>query len=464
VTTRISAVVRLISPRRLSPDNLVGASRYEAAPWLLVTWLALASIAVIILANFVSREVTRQGEFGLLLATLVTMVRIRRVDPGWWLYGALVAYALWMGVIDHFLSIAPERVNPEQYPRRYLKQYCFLLSGWWVGMRPRLGLWLLAGGVAGFAIGLVGLSDMDQWPQAWRGARVDFDFHNAQHTALYAMSCLFALGYLVTRAWGLRAAWMRYGAVFLASGGLLVGLFVLSATQTRQSWVALVAALIGVGVVILWCHRTSSAIAVWRVHRWKVMTIMLLALIAGVVFNPINGVWQRTQGELDNVAQLLSGKEPDNYSSITVRLSTWRVALEAIVERPLTGYGGGSNGIILNHSNLPQSLRDRFGHYHNSYLGSTIHYGLPGLVFWLLGPLYLLRRSLDAYQRSEISTAAMVMSVGWLFYFLTVNAFETYINYDSSWYVVLIMGGTIYAWTLRPRAHCPVKASVSASA
>jgi len=440
-------------PPREAGRVLAGSVRYQPAASRSVAWLAWAALALAVLPHFLSRDITRSGEILLLIVTLAMMGRVWRIDPGRWLYVVVVLYAVWMGSIDYLYDVAGEAVNVEQYPRRYLKQYGFLLAGWWVAARTRLPAWLLGAGVAGCAAGLIYYGNLSDWSRAWFGGREDFGFHNAQHTALYATTCLFAIAYLLGCAQCIRYPVTRWLSTLGASSALLIALFVIHATQTRQSWIGLAVALIGLGIILVFRYRLSGLCSLWRRYRGWLIGCVATLLAIGVVLSPFEELRERTQSEWQTVTEVVNGEQPDDYRSIGVRLATWRVGIEAVRERPLTGYGGGSGGAILSRSDLPDTVTTEYGHFHNSYLESVIHYGLPGLFFWLVGPVYLLTGCLIAHRRGEIGDGTMAVAAGWLLYFLTVNHFETYINYDSSYYVMLFMGGAIHAWIAKPLMH-----------
>ncbi len=438
------------------------ARYYRTSPVPGAHWVALAALGAIALATFVSRDVTRIGEILAVVLGLVSALHMRRHVRHWWLLAVFFVYLAWILFVDLVVSITPDDVNVERFQRRYLKQYFFFFAGWWVGAARHGPQALVSLGIAGCLIGLAVLGGADDWARPLAGRRADFGFHNAQHTALYFSTVLLGVVYLGGEALGLRRRSLRIGciAVCLAVGALAI--VVLDATQTRQTWVALGAgSLVGLVACLVALRRRTGALPGTRRSRRAAAAVAVVVLGALVVANPLDGAWERTQSELDNVAALLSGERPATYGSTSTRLLQWQAGLAFIAERPVTGYGGGANGTLMERSDLPRELKDDYGHFHNSYLEHTLHYGAVGTALWLTGLVVLGLRVSLAVRRGRLSGHGAFFAAGWLGYFAAVNAFESYINYDSGFYVLIIAGGAIYGLTAAPRWVDPGSASTA---
>jgi len=442
--------------------EVLGPAHYRSSPVPGGHWLALLGVLTVAVMTFVSRDITRTGEILAFVLGLISARCMFRSDAHWWLLLGVIAYAGWMLLIDLTVSITPEAINVEKYQRHYLKQYFFLFSGWWVGSARWWPNALLLAGLAGCLLGLAALSSSDHWQQAIAGRRTDFGFHNAQHTALYFGTGLFALIHLAGEAGKLAGRWSQAAALTACAAGMALCLFILTATQTRQTWLALAVS----ALVVLIALRPDRSLRARASRRARVAGAALMAavVLALLVLTPLEDDWERTVGEWDDVAQLLDGQPPDRYSSITVRLLQWQTALHYIGQRPLTGYGGGSNTALIAMSTLPEPLRASYGHFHSSYLDSSLHYGLVGTALWLLGIVVLFGRAWVTARRGRTKTASAVFLLGWIPYFATLNVFESFINYESSYYAVFIAGGAIYGLTMPHRSPDPASVPFSARA
>ncbi|TQE98681.1 MAG: O-antigen ligase family protein [Spiribacter salinus] len=436
------------------PSSVLGPERYLTSPLPGVHWIALASVLTVSVMMFISRDVTRLGELLTFLLGILSARAIARTDRHGWLLAVMIAYAMWMLLVDLTVSITPEDVNVEKHQRHYVKQYFFLFAGWWVGgtrWGPNL---LLLGGLIGCAAGLAILSNPEHWIRAVDGSRTDFGFHNAQHTALYAGSCLFALFHLAGESRNFRDRRLRLTVLTACTAGGLLCAFILAATQTRQTWVALTLA--AVCVLLALSPSWPTLHAFLRRHRGSSAALFTVFALILVTLNPLSGAWQRTANEWEHVEAYVAGETPQRYSSITIRLMQWRTAMDFISDRPLMGYGGRSNGTLMEMSDLPEALKDSYGHFHNSYLESTLHYGLIGTALWLIGLLVLFARGWKAVRKGRLKGLSAVFAVGWVPYFAGLNLFETYINYESAYFAVFVAGGALYGLTM----HQPVNGSV----
>lgn len=100
------------------------------------------------------------------------------------------------------------------------------------------------------------------------------------------------------------------------------------------------------------------------------------------------------------------------------RTEAWRGAVELALERPLLGYGFGTEDrtfvdrYVFFNSNVPE----------NSYIGLALQLGLVGLAAFLLLAALLLRRAAAAAARSTAAACAAVLVAG-----LTLGLFQSYV-------------------------------------
>jgi len=278
-----------------------------------------------------------------------------------------------------------------------------------------------------------------EWQQGLTGMRIDFGLHNAQHTAMLfgtgALGLLaFAPGILRNRrgCWVWRAGWL------LALATCITALLL---TQTRAGWVGMLAALVVIacaGIVALRQHFHSHRryIAAATVAACSAATLAGYLSLGEIVSHRLH----EEQQTIDLVQQGEIEKIP--FNSAGIRIHTWAEALEWIAQRPLVGWGGNGRSLIFDHSqNLPDDIKQRFGHLHNSYLDLLVNFGLIGLL--LLGALvyWLLNRTLRYYRTGRISGSNLVFGLSFAVFFGVINLFESYLFYDSGRYVLALIGG-----------------------
>ena len=278
-----------------------------------------------------------------------------------------------------------------------------------------------------------------EWQQGLSGIRVDFGLHNAQHTAmLFGTATLgllaFAPGILRNRrgCWVIRFAWL------LALATCITALLL---TQTRGGWMGMLFALVVIasaGIVTLRKYFHS--------HRRYIGAATIATCSAAVLAGYLSLgdiVGQRLQAEQETIALVQQGDtENIPFNSAGIRIHTWVEALEWIAERPLVGWGGNGRSLIFDYSeNLPDEIKQRFGHLHNSYLDLMVNFGLLGLLL-LAGLVYwLLSRCLRYYQAGLISGSNLVFSLSFTVFFGVINLFESYLFFDSGRYVLALVGG-----------------------
>lgn len=413
----------------------------------IVAVLTVALTYTLSRADVLPRDLPRIAEVLAVLLTSASAWQIARTDSRAWMYLLPLVLVAWMLTVEAVAAIAPDEPSVDRFQRSYARQYLFLVGGWWLGRRRVNAYVLLAAGAVGILATLLALSSVDDWMRAWNGARVDFGFHNAQHTALNFGSLLILGALIGAAAWRLHSRTWR---IVAATTAIVLGalcFFVLEATGTRQTWVALAAALV-------------AAIALlWRDHFWKlalnrrkslIVIIVSIAILAWL--NPFGGAWERTLSEAEQIRDYISGEAPQS-SSTNIRLLQWQLAAARIVERPLTGYGAAAGSHLIAASDLPDFAREGFGHFHNSYLDITLRYGIVALMLWLVAMGAIGRQIIRAYKERDIGPAYAGFAMAWLVFYLCMNLFESYVQYDSSHAVVLVFGGAIYGATMRVRSR-----------
>ena len=130
------------------------------------------------------------------------------------------------------------------------------------------------------------------------------------------------------------------------------------------------------------------------------------------------------------------------YTSAGIRLHTWQEAARWIAERPFVGWGGNGRSLIFDHStHLPEQIKQRFGHLHNSYMDLLVNFGLLGLALLAALVYWLVSRSLRYHRAGLLPGGSLVFCLSFTAFFGVINLFESYLFYDSGHLVLAIVGG-----------------------
>ena len=190
--------------------------------------------------------------------------------------------------------------------------------------------------------------------------------------------------------WKLRFAW-ALGAV-AAIGSVL---FLL---QGRSGLVAVLVVM----VVFLALHTRD-------VRRWPVALSAILLGIALVASSPL------MRDRLTTAHQEIASYQPSDRTSLGLRISMWKLALDEMVEHPIAGTGSGT---------YHQIAAQHFGHCdfvcthpHNQYLFLGMEYGIVGLLafLWLLRQLLGMAHHSTSAERAVLYALVAVLTVDSLF-------------------------------------------------
>lgn len=424
---------------------------YPRARSPVLVWIALFAIALFSLSNFIEPTLARKAEWLLLVVTLLAGGQIRREDPDAWLYlvmflflGLMLAMnwwaaSAWGAGYDHF-----------SYSRDYLRFFWFLMAGWWLGGKERNIFIVFAIAIAALFITIQTEGGLVSWERLFKGHRVDFNVHNAEHIGLLFGSILIGLLSFMFRFFDAR----RPPAVRLGWGALWMLLFagtitVVLGAQTRQTWLGFAFAIIA-SVVFLLSSRLSGGALIKRRLSWIAIAIGLV-IAAGLSMNTFERMTKRVTVEIDAIEHLrLDAIDNTRFNSSTIRLVLWKTAFDAIWKRPLLGYGGAARRIVIDHANLPARIR-RFGHFHNSYLELWLSYGIAGPLVFVSTLVVLGRRLVRACRSGHVAMDFAVFGVAWLVFFAVANFFESYVSYRTGAYLMLVIGGALYSIAIPAR-------------
>ncbi|HEY8567776.1 O-antigen ligase family protein [Microbulbifer sp.] len=301
-----------------------------------------------------------------------------------------------------------------------------------------LSPWISGGGLA-------------EWQAGFAGERVDFGLHNAQHTAmLFGTGALGLLSFAPSILRNRRGCWL-YRATWLLALTICITAVIL--TQTRGVWSGLLLALL-----VTMCAAVITLNKYFQSHRRYITAAVVAVCSASVLVGYLSLgdiVDHRLEDERNTFTLLQQGdldKVP--YTSVGIRLHTWAEALNWIAQRPIVGWGGNGRSLIFDYStNLPDEIKQQFGHLHNSYLDLLVNFGLLGLL--LLGALvyWLLSRCLRFYRAGLLSGSNLVFALSFAVFFGIINLFESYLFFESGRLLLALVGGGLLTqlWAAKRR-------------
>lgn len=422
--------------------------------WSGVLTLALYAGFAIILPSIGSPAETLCALLG--LGAVLTYGRnIRNSGPLWLLLAALLVQTIsWSLAVWHH----PEWAASNPKLDRLAKLFIFIAVAWFLGGSTRntlliWGLAFLGWLIATFAYG----NGLEEWWAGLNGKRAGLGYRNAQHGSMLfgaALLGLIAFTGRFSRVQGRLVPWRMATALML----ICICLVGISIGQTRAVWLGLTLALFVAGV--LWLVRALVRSKNRPSHLVKHLIVvasgLLIAFIAvSVIFQ--GTLTKRLPQENAVIEKLVQGDASSiPYSSIGIRIHSWRAALEWIEERPLVGWGSEGRRLVMKYTEwLPAEINENFGHLHNYFLEVWVAYGLLGVLVVAVLAFWVGRGTWLAWRGGVMPNDMALFAVAFFVYWLAVNQFESYIAASSGVYVQnLVLGGLvthIWRWQLVSR-------------
>ncbi|WP_394906550.1 O-antigen ligase family protein [uncultured Mesonia sp.] len=105
----------------------------------------------------------------------------------------------------------------------------------------------------------------------------------------------------------------------------------------------------------------------------------------------------------------------DNTYKVDSRFSRWKVALELIQDKPILGYGGGTENEVLieqyTQYNMSNSL-ERGYNAHNQYIGYVLRFGIFSVLLLLL---YFFKNGVSAFKHQNLLFLCFLTILFWCF-------------------------------------------------
>ena len=389
---------------------------------------------------------------GTVMALLALVLILWKVKPlrtsmvFWCLLGVLIAQLFsWGAGYYHHPYWLPD--NPEL--DRLGKWFLFVGIAFWLGgIRKHAWTVLLVSLVGFIAACFLFDGSIDQWLRGVQGERINLDIRNAQHTAMF-------FGVAVIGLLCFSRSFLSHGRVSVLATLLWVLLFTVCllgvfVTQTRAVWLSLtVTAFLATLVILLITFKGSVSRSIKRQGVVALLCILALLGTAGAVFK--DTLVKRLSAENSVMENAWQGNwEEVPYSSVGNRLHTWRAGLEWFAERPIVGWGGEGRGLVIDHTDwLPQSVKEEYGHLHNTLLDFVVSYGLLGLSVIIVLVIWTGLGSWKAWREGVMPTE--VFAFGWAFfvYYFIVSLFESYSFFWTGSYIQNVVMGVVVTFIWR---------------
>ncbi|WP_231384414.1 O-antigen ligase [Thioalkalivibrio sp. ALE23] len=340
------------------------------------------------------------GLFLVVVGSLFLLPRIWsdiKCEPVFWLAVGITGYILLHSLV--YLQFAPaldDSINPNWNHWLRVGGLWSVLLGWW--------LWCFPGHLKPFLVTLVvglffgagvdgdvgALLDGDIWDRSVWGYSPNY---------LGMFSSMLMLGLL---SWVLyeRKGRLR-GWEWILGAGVFLGLVMMLYTSgSRTAWLAFPA---GFGILLLYGLLSR---AVGGMNKATIfLSGLALVILAAVVFSNMEYFVERFSREWEALQAFLYldwSTSAEIGGSFGSRVAMWLVGLEAILDRPVFGWGGGSGSMILNPAGLD------YGHFHNIYLEILTSFGVVGGALFLAFHVLLYAGVVRSYFRAVISPALFV--------------------------------------------------------
>jgi O-antigen ligase/tetratricopeptide (TPR) repeat protein len=233
------------------------------------------------------------------------------------------------------------------------------------------------------------------------GGRPGGSLGNPQYLTGYLITNFFLGLWIITRQikeWAMRV-------YYLFGEAILVIAFVL--TNTRGAVVGLLLGLLAILVYYAWCGLRPFHPRTSLYTNWALLTLAGLIAVGGVFLATRNNPFWQKVPVFDRLAQTSLADASTNN-----RLIIWKIAGEAIKERPILGWGWDNFRYPFNKHFNPAlfatgSSETYWDKPHNVFLEIGVSAGIVGLLAYLY-LLYLLARRLGSADKFGVYGVALV--------------------------------------------------------
>jgi O-antigen ligase len=368
---------------------------------------------------------------------------------------ALASITILIGEYYWHINTVSFEIFKERFPSKYLNFFfCFFLIAYGTAAQKKNPFWILISAAVGLILYIAFKIPAVDWLMSWQGNRPSFGFRNAQHSAVVFATGLICICFFSHRLYC--ACKSRY-KLLLSIGLIFFILFLLwvtIASQTRGVWLGLI-----IASIITFLHSTiivsNKFTSIWeKNHKGILLGIVGIAACISI-FSSI-GIFDRISKRLSSEAISYHTIEKATHfnekqlSSTGIRIASWRAAIDWGLERPIAGWGYRSVEILMAKDHRFSNPEWRgYGHLHNSYFEAWIASGFIGIALMLSVIIHVAIRTIQLWQQNKIPNDVFLFSWAFISFWLTVNCFESYINYSTGLYITSIIAGFIYAYCLQ---------------
>ena len=252
--------------------------------------------------------------------------------------------------------------------------------------------------------------------------RYDFGFHSVDFSGMIFGFDVLLLVFL-RRRFIYRNETFSYPGLFLYLLLLVFSVMGVLVSQARAS-------LLGLLVVSI-VFSVTSVYRVLKTKQYSNVTMLAPVVILMVMSILFVNIWQkRAVGEEETISTISDLNFKDiPMTSIGLRLHLINLAIPALMERPLFGWGNEGSEIIIDRSGWSEDAIKQTGNFHNVILDIWVRHGLIVLVIIMSVYSWFLYESRRAYRNGIMPTDFHSFLVAYVIYFSVANLFDAYLLY-----------------------------------
>ncbi|KDM90653.1 O-antigen ligase family protein [Photobacterium galatheae] len=341
----------------------------------------------------------------------------------------------------------PELANSTPHIGALADLFFFIFMAYWLKgsiNNVYLAWWAMC---LGILLAFYSHSDiLQQIEMGLKGIRIDFNIINAQYPAMYSgvgflLSSFFLMKYacLSIKEKGLKNITLFISALLL----FVAFTFVVITTQSRQVWVALLAAYVVGTILYAILHKE-------KLNKLILAGAFSLVGFAFYTYASVPLVHERVQKEMGTATSILTNGDMSKipFNSAGTRLHLWSEALKWVKERPILGSGYNSRvKVIQLAEHFPANIKQHFTHLHSSHIELLVSYGIVGLLLMYFVFTWVIRASMYAPEKRGVNEVLLI-SLMFTMYWLTVNLFESFFFSNNGQWIHNVMLGSCYTFFL----------------
>lgn len=408
-----------------------------------------------ILAGFCGLWFGDGYRFGLFLSLLAFALASREVFPKakrsipFWLSIIFLSFIFLRHISSGFeLGFELLHSSPNTIDYAASSPLIFLAASIWLNSKRRLGWFMAACGLGG----LVWIVSGTDWHYLiemvrhfdWSSARGRL--HDGSVNRVPFIYLALALG-MLTVGLGLSLSVVEgRKRKLLASSCLLITalfLFFVYILDARSVYVASIISLPVASIGLLFALQAQTARSENRVRTTRTMIgVAVISLVmAGGVFSLISVGSERFGAAINDVSRMVAspslltegGQEGLEDHTIAARVMLFQRGVQAFLERPLLGWGAGTNHLWV----------DNYSDFHNWILEVFVAFGLIGGMLFFLNLFYLLVVHIYAERDYPLARYTALFATSLFLAYLSTQIFTTWISSTQGRFFVTLIGTLI---------------------